>query len=175
MGKSVKDVRQVGPDITHFKMGDPVVIVEENYTPKPVDFLMTPTSATIYLYLEGVKHGIPTWETMTAMGKTMANVHVIPSDQLEAIPLGQNVAGDFLTEVVATINPGAVMHIVEGAIVRVKGETKVYLYEEGGLRHIPDIETFESMHRAWDEVLEVSEEDLHTIPIGPPLPSVNHH
>lgn len=60
----------------------------------------------------------------------------------------------------------------QGDLVRLKGDTKIYIIQEGRKCFIPDQETFQAKGYQWDQIIEVDQATFDSILTGIPIPSV---
>ncbi len=105
----------------------------------------------VYYIFDGKKHYIPNPPTLEILGLSK-QVRVVPDDQVNAIPLGDQVP-------VLTSN------------VMVKAGTgQVFMIEAGKRRYIPDPDTLAALHVTKEQVKYVPNAVADAIPLGTPYP-----
>lgn len=122
--------------------------------------LLQGTEPAVYVVSLGYRRLIPNTGTFDALGYRWENVQTIPEQELAAIPELQPL----------TIKD---LSFKDGTLIKASGNA-VYVISIGRRRLIPDTTTFDALGYKWDQVKQVSDEQLNAIPQMNPLPVMSN-
>ncbi len=124
----------------------------------PEGTLLKGEAPTVFVIRAGARRAVPDLATFTALGFKWENVRQVPESELAAIPEASPLASpaDFAFK--------------DGTLLKGSAPT-VYVMSGGRRRAIPDIDTFQALGYRWENVLQIADWHLASIPELPPLPS----
>jgi surface antigen len=145
--------------------------------------------AAVYVIEGGVRRGVPDPETFNARGYRWNRVREVSAQELASIPEGPTLpsvhGGPVAAPAPYPVPPTPAPSVpgrqrtyplpeagwAEGTLLRARGQAAVYVVQGGMRRLIPDESTFLAHGYRWENVLEVSPNELARNPEGSPLSS----
>ncbi len=139
------------------------------YAPNHGDLIRAKGDTKIYLVqgqqslgqpISYQRRAIATEQVFNQMGFKWSDVKEIEPQDLMVIPEGKPIwSREFFAP------------FPEGALIRLKGQTRTYVIREGKKCYVPDPDTLQTLG-TWDQVKEVDKATLDSIFTGIPIPSV---
>ena len=144
-------------DLTAIPAGDdiPSKFIPKTVLTEKAIYMQVGGNGTVYVVLNKTLRGIPNLPTLQAMGYDGSQILHITAQDLNSLPIGP-------------LLPDR----QDGMLLQADQSSLVYIMQSGIRRHVPDVETFNSMNLDWNKVQKVSAQDLELIPAGPALLSL---
>jgi len=135
--------------------------VTQSYTSKHGDLIRAKGDTRVYFIYSQERRCIANEEVFKQMGFKWSDVKEINPQDMVNIPEGPPI---WSKEIITSFP--------DGTLIRLKGQTQMYVIQGGRKCYIPDVETFHTRGYRWDQVVEVDKATFDSTLTGIPIPSV---
>jgi hypothetical protein len=110
---------------------------------------------------------------VSGFGKNVSSVLMIPSSQKQESGFSSNIGSYSFLLSVKVIEPSILKMYPDGSLLRSVDGPKVYLIENGKKRWITSVAAFNSNGYRWEDVLQITDEELSLYPDGEDISGLN--
>ncbi|MFB2838736.1 phosphatidylinositol-specific phospholipase C domain-containing protein [Floridanema evergladense] len=114
--------------------------------------LIKGSSGAVFVMISGVRRGIPSPDIFNSRGYKWENIITIPDDKLNSIPVGLNLGKPEIS-------------LTDGVLIK-GNDDPIFVMELGKRRWISSPDIFNSKGYKWENVKNISEQELDAIPLG---------